>query len=303
MACFCPLRGYKAREVNETGKRSLVFAKYDGYADLPVEVPCGQCLGCRQERARQWAMRCAHEASLHERNCFITLTYDDDHLPLYGSLRKRDFQLFIKRLRKEIHPEKLRFFHSGEYGDDSFRPHYHALLFGWDFPDKYKYTVRNGYDVFRSNLLERLWDAGLSEIGCVTPESTAYVAKYVVKKLTGQEADARYVKLDEETGELVSIEPEYGTMSRRPGIGAGWFEKYHDEVYREDSVVVRGKKVRPPKYYDMLLEMRDPEYIERLKAKRRAQIDEEEQSPHRLTSRERVAYARLKNSKRGDLQT
>lgn len=240
-----------------------------------------------------------HEASMHDENCFVTQTYAPEHLPPYGSLRKRDFQLFMKRLRKEIAPRKVRYFHAGEYGDDSLRPHYHTLFFGWSFPDKFFWSLRNGHVVFRSAVLERLWPYGHSEIGSVTSQSAAYVAQYCQKKLNGVEADQLYKRLDPESGELVEVEPEYGTMSRRPGIGSTWYEKYSKEVSVNDSVVANGKEMRPPKYYDALAEMRDPEFVAEVKRRRKAQLDEAEQSPHRLTSRERVAYAKFFNGKKG----
>lgn len=289
MPCYSPLKGYRSIERTESGKRSLVFTRRDGYSDLPVEVPCGQCIGCKKEKNRQWAIRIMHETTLHEENCFLTLTYSDEALPPLGSLRKRDFQLFMKRLRREVAPRKVRFFHSGEYGESTHRPHYHAIIFGFDFHDKYHWSHRDGYEVFRSPQLERLWPHGNSEIGSVTFDSAAYVAKYCIKKLTGPEADARYVRLDYETGELVPVEPEYATMSRRPGIGAGWYEKFGEEAHRLDSIVFEGREMRPPKYYDSLADKVRPDVMRKNRLRRQSEINEEEQSPERLTARENVA--------------
>ena len=151
MACYHPMQGYRSAEVTKNGKRKIVFSPQKGYIDLPVKVACGQCIGCRLERSRQWAIRCVNEASLYRGNCFITLTYSDEYLPQNKSLDKRDFQLFMKRLRKEFSSERIRYFHCGEYGCSckvcglsaklcrrvgcgSFveglgRPHYHALFF------------------------------------------------------------------------------------------------------------------------------------------------------------------------------
>ena len=173
-----------------------------------------------------------HEATLHTNNCFITLTYSDSNLPNFGSLRKRDFQLFMKRLRKHFHPSKIRFFHSGEYGDVTYRPHYHALLFGVHFTDQYHWSTRNGHDIFRSSTLEKLWGLGNCEIGTVTFQSAAYVAKYCQKKLNNEEAHERYRRIDPQTGELVPVEHEYATMSRRPGIGRGYYEKFGETMQR-----------------------------------------------------------------------
>jgi hypothetical protein len=103
--------------------------------DGTLELPCGQCIGCRLERSRQWAMRCLHESSLYDRNAFVTLTYDDEHLPPGGSLNYPDFQRFMKRLRKNS-KSPIRFYMGGEYGESTLRPHFHVCLFGYDFPDK-----------------------------------------------------------------------------------------------------------------------------------------------------------------------
>ena len=131
MPCFCPLEGWRSKDRSSTGKRKIVFNPRDALRDMPVTVPCGQCIGCRLERSRQWAVRCIHEASLHEDNCFITLTYDDAHLPTDLSLNVSHFQKFMKRLRKRF-GEGIRFFHCGEYGENFGRPHYHACLFTSD---------------------------------------------------------------------------------------------------------------------------------------------------------------------------
>ena len=137
MTCYAPLHGYYSQERNpKTGKRSVVFSRNSGYDDRRVSVPCGQCIGCRLERSRQWAVRCVHESSLHRFSSFITLTYNDEHLPSDRSLNVEHFQRFMKRLRKHLEPLKIRFFHCGEYGDKFRRPHYHAIVFGYDFPDR-----------------------------------------------------------------------------------------------------------------------------------------------------------------------
>lgn len=219
-----------------------------------------------------------HEASLHDENVFLTLTYDDEHLPVGGSLDKAAFPGFVKRLRRVIEPRKVRYFHVGEYGAESGRPHYHALLFGWRPPDAEMFSVRGGFPVFRSALVSELWNAGLHELGSVTPQSAGYVARYIRKRITGSWAKARY-------GEL---EPEYATMSRNPGIGAGWIDKFGGEVYEEDAVVVRGVKVKPPRYYDGRI---DPLVLESVKVKRLASRNRENETPERLAAMEAVQVA------------
>lgn len=265
---------------------------------MPLTIPCGQCIGCRLERSRQWATRCLHEASLYDANCFVTLTYDEVHIPPLGGLRKRDFQLFMKRLREYYSGSRIRFFHCGEYGSTSKRPHYHCLLFGFDFPDKRPWSIRRGLPVWRSEVLEKLWPYGQSEIGSVTFESAAYVARYVVKKVTGEAAAEHYLRLDEETGELVRLEPEYCTMSRRPGIGAEWYAKFGKEVFPADSVVCRGHLSLPPRYYGDLYELADSVGARKVKVARKRRAKPEESTPERLLVREKCAIARLESLKR-----
>ena len=156
MPCYRPLVGYRSVKIGPTGKRPVVFKARDAFFDHQVKVRCGQCIGCRLEKARQWALRCSHEASLHENNCFVTLTYSDKNLPKYNSLELRDFQKFMKRLRKHF-DGGIRFFHCGEYGDKNGRPHYHAILFGIDFDDREIYKVSDaGYRWYTSKTLESI---------------------------------------------------------------------------------------------------------------------------------------------------
>lgn len=268
MGCFRPLKGYRSAQKTATGKRSIVFNARLGLVDFPVDLPCGQCIGCRLERSRQWAMRCVHEASLYDRNCFITLTYRDEDLPPGGTLVVKDFQDFMKRLRKRF-GEGIRFFHCGEYGEKFARPHYHACLFNFDFEDKKLWKEVRGNKLFTSEALEELWPFGFSTIGEVTFESAAYVARYITKKITGSEASAHYSTVNEATGEVSERKPEYTTMSRRPGIAKGWFDRFSSDVYPSDQVVLRGKVMKPPKYYDRLFEIVFPSDYRRIKSLRR----------------------------------
>lgn len=297
MPCYSPLHAWRGG-VLPSGKREILFKKSrSGTASVvSLKLPCGQCIGCRLERSRQWALRCVHEASLHDRNCFITLTYNDDNIPDGGSLCVRDFQLFMKRLRKYAHGSRIRFFHCGEYGDKLGRPHYHAIVFGFDFDDKvlYKVTPR-GDKLYRSSALESLWTVGHSILGDVTFESAAYVARYCVKKVTGKNADLHYA--DVVTGEL--RKPEYTTMSRRPGIGRGWYDKWKADVFPRDYVVSRGIKMRPPKFYDGIYELEDLETFRSLKVRRISRVREldptglGETGDRRLRVKEEVKLAQI----------
>lgn len=309
MPCYSPLEGYRGRMRSRSGKRPIVFSAAEGFVDMPVSVPCGQCFGCRLESARQWAMRIMHEASLHEENSFITLTYSDEHLPLRGGLATLDrgplddngrpitekgaFSLFMKRLRKRT-GANIRYYHCGEYGTENGRPHYHAILFGIDFgDDRYLWRIseRGGHRIYRSPTLEGCWPYGQSDIGAVTFESASYVARYVMDK--DKCDDGFYEEVNPETGEVVKLEPPYATMSRRPGIGLGWFEKFKDETYRDDTVVVRGREMKPPKYYDKKMEELDEELVSEVKADRAKHRNLEEESRERLAVREKVARARV----------
>ena len=271
---------------------------------MPVILPCGQCIGCRLERSRQWAIRCMHEASLHPENCFITLTYADKHLPKDRSLDLTHQQKFFKRLRKLISPKKLRFFSCGEYGDQFGRPHYHACIFGYDFPDRMPLMASRSeyYDtLFRSPTLEKLWPLGISSIGDVTFESAAYVARYITKKITGKNAIDHYNTIDYQTGEILAERrPEYVTMSRRPGIAKLWFEKYSADVFNGDYIILRGKKLKVPKYYNAQYELLAPEKFRKIKFLRElnAHMHSENNTPDRLLVREELQYLKLDQLKR-----
>ena len=213
MACYYPMKAYRSQTVNPSGKRSIVFNKNQGFADMEVELPCGQCIGCRLERSRQWAIRMAHEAQLHEDNCFLTLTYNDENLPKHNSLKLKDFQKFMKRLRKAF-GKKIRFFHCGEYGEKFQRPHYHAIIFGLDFKDKILFSEQNDQKLYISPTLNKIWGLGHATIGDVTFQSAAYVARYITKKITGDRAQDHYNEINYETGEILSERrPEYTTIS------------------------------------------------------------------------------------------
>lgn len=306
MACYYPIHGYRSKSVNDTGKRSVVFKQEQGFHDLPVTLACGRCHGCRLERSRQWAIRCLHESQLWPDNIFVTLTYDEQNLPNNNSLVKSHHQDFIKRLRKKYCPQidpitgktyykKIRYYHCGEYGEETHRPHYHTLIFNHDFEDKQLYSERQGQRLYVSEALEKLWGKGFCTIGEVTFESAAYVARYIMKKINGEDQADHYLALEPITGEIHPIIPEYTTMSRRPGIGAGWYKKYKTDVYPHDYVVVNGKKMKPPRYYDSLLESDNKGEFDKLKSDRRkaALLDAENQTYERLIVREKVSKARM----------
>lgn len=239
-------------------------------------------------------MRCVHEASLYERNCFITLTYDSNHLPRDTGLDKRALARFMRRLRKKTGPGP-RYFGCGEYGETGKRPHYHLILFNHDFDDKIPFSEKDGVTLYTSKTLQKLWPEGFVTVGDVTFESAAYVARYVVKKLSGEAAEEAYTRVDSSTGEFFRIQPEFGAMSRRPGIGKGWFEKWKKDCYPSDYIVMRGQKMQPPRYYETLAEE-----IEKIHHKRRyhALKNTKDNTFARLRVREEVKKAQIGNLKR-----
>lgn len=254
MGCDFPIPAYRAEEINpSTGRRGIVFNpnKALNRTNFSLEIPCGRCMGCKLEKSKQWAIRCDKEAQLHEQNCFVTLTFSNEHLPVDYSVHPRHMQLFMKKLRKFIFPRKVRFYLGAEYGDENLRPHYHVILFGYDFNDKifYERTPR-GDVLYTSRNLSKLWPYGLCTIGAVTFESAGYTARYSTKKITGPKASDFYLRQHPLHGFICRVRPEFSLMSRRPGIGHGYAIKYQDEILRNDSVIVRGKELKPPRYFD-----------------------------------------------------
>jgi hypothetical protein len=230
-----------------------------------LTLPCGQCVGCRMSKAQQWQMRAIHESRLHEDNCFVTLTYDDEHLPEDRSLSKETLQKFLKRTR--YHHGPLRYMAVGEYGPSTNRPHYHLLLFGQDFTlDGIEWKP----DLYVSAALSDRWKFGFHTVGAVTPETAGYVAQYTLKKIGGKRAAEACERIDPDTGEFWSVEPEFFLMSRNPGIGADWFSEFESDCFPSDFLVDHnGKKQPVPAYYDYLLKKADRSRAEDIKRTRR----------------------------------
>lgn len=295
MQCTSPVHGYYARRANPSGKRGVVFVQSDGFTDMPVTLPCGRCLGCRMEYARQWAVRCEHEIKSHSANSFLTLTYNERSVPYTRdglmTLDLADVTKFWKRLRKRL-GLRLRYFQCGEYGDKTERPHYHALVFGW-YPRDVVYHGDSGAGekLFRSKFLDDVWGFGNVAVQEASWRTANYVARYVTKKVvdTHDPTDSR--------------RPEFLTMSRRPGIGHEWATVYLDEWYARDALVANGKEMRPPKYYEGLLEKRSPELLSFVKAQRRkvaAEVEYKRVTSTGVThhSTDAVREARLQTLKR-----
>lgn len=297
MMCISPIQAWKP----DIGGK-LVFSERRDHS--PLTINCGQCIECRLARSRDWACRCIHESQMHEFSSFVTLTYDDDHVPVDYSLRYVDFQLFMKRLRKHFDSERqrIRFFMCGEYGDDRGRPHFHACLFGAFFRDRVLFKrMDSGSSLYTSNLLGSLWPFGFSSVGDVTFESAAYVARYVMKKVFGDVADFNSVyKYVDCYGEVHYRMPEFCHMSLKPGIGATWFDKFGPEVFPADYVVIGGRKLKPPKYYMRRLEDSDfdlADYLQLVRSKK-AEALAVDATPERLRARGIVTTAGLSFKRR-----
>lgn len=296
MSCDFPLKGYRTPVDPASGKSLITFNPLKALNSTnPLTIPCGRCGGCKLERSRQWAVRCMHEAELYEDNCFITLTFSNDFLPWNYSIDVRDWQLFMKRLRKFYEPKKIRFYACGEYGDTNLRPHYHALLFNHDFNDKvfYGYNKR-GDKLFTSPSLSKIWPYGLATLGAVTFESAAYVARYVMKKQTGENAGPIYLRQHPLSGLWHNVTPEFCLMSRRPGIAAGWIEKFQSDVYPSDNIISRGMKMKPPRFYD---NKQPEEALNKLKRRRKLDglVFKPHQTKERLAARRAVREARTRS--------
>lgn len=306
MACYKPITAYQSTFSDlRTKKKRIEFKSHyenkKGYER--IMLPCNQCIGCRVQRSKNWALRCMHESMMWQDNCFITLTYKDETLPMDGSLCPRDFTLFMKRLRKKYNGSKkdsrgqypIRYFQCGEYGTLFKRPHHHACLFNFDFPDKQLWSIKRDVKLYRSPSLEKLWPHGYSTIGEVTYESAAYVARYITKKINGEKKFEHYQfgDIDKDTGEVGFLRPEYITMSRRPGIGATWFHAFgKSDCYPKDYVTMSGKKFKVPSYYDKLYDDVCPDDMQQIKferVKRIQEIDPNELSPKRLAVKKRCA--------------
>lgn len=274
MDCYHPIRAFQGQPGTP-----LYFGKTPRPGWKQLDVPCGQCIGCKLAHAYTWGVRGMHEASLNEENTFLTLTYDDQHLPPDLSLNKSHYDTFLKRLRERVRrwdgPDKpdrlIRHFMGGEYGERYGRPHYHAIIFNWRPNDQQFWkTTDAGHKTYTSKFLDDLWGHGTVFIGEVTQQSIAYIARYTLKKI--KDGPKREI-LDVTTGQIITREHEYGQMSLKPGIGAAWVKKYPGDVYPHDRVIVNGQNTKVPKYYDKLLEKISPLYLAEIKAKRTANAD------------------------------
>lgn len=343
MACYHPLKAFKIGVNPSSGKDMLkvvpfktdhVEKRADGkiiesdlaysspystvYRDS-VDIPCGKCIGCRLDKSREWANRCSVELSYYKYNYFVTFTYNDDHLPINyyldedtgeikesQTLYKRDFQLFMKRLRKaynEMFPdEQIRFYMSGEYGSRSFRPHYHSIMFNLFIPDlkPYKQNAQGDW-LYTSEWLNSLWTTpkddvykrssgilGYVVIGEVDWESIAYVSRYTIDKLNGK-LDYVYEKFN--------IEKEFSLMSRRPGIGKQFYEDHKSEISTQDKFYIKGRNgARPftiPRYYSNLYAVEFPDRADQIKEQNKKFMEAYKKEKERLGKQDYLDLLRI----------
>ena len=277
-------------------------------------VPCGNCISCRMKRSREWAIRCTHEAQEYESNSFLTFTFSNEAMEKMCpkavwespfsyfspeekpevfegySISKSHMQKFNKDLRDRLGEHRIRYMYCGEYGGKTQRPHYHSILFNYDFPDRELYKVDNGFKYYNSEFLNSLWPHGHAVIAAFNFNTAAYVARYVLKKVNGRGKNLHY------KGRV----PEFSGYSRMPGLGAFWFDKYWKDLYPRDECVVDvdGDKLvfQPPRFYDKCLSEKDPEMLEYVKAKRREKQNstESDNTFERLVAKEKCTEARLK---------
>ena len=245
MTCYYPKDAWRVY-FEEYGHTSIQFRVTDAQKAVSdhVPIPCRKCIGCRLDYGRQWTVRLMHEDQMHPSDSvFITLTFADKHIPKDGSIQVSHMQDFHKSLRQLLAPKKYRHYTIGEYGDKFGRPHYHSIIFGFDFPDKTEHKYLHKYDdwIYVSKLLNRAWPYGHATVQPLVRARAAYITGYVTKKLNGRKAELYKGK-----------QPEFSTQSSQPGLGNAWFLKYYKDLFPSDFVILDGKRFPMPPYYDKL---------------------------------------------------
>lgn len=304
MPCYSPLQAYQGFS------GEIVFAEHK-CRDIrrTLQLPCGQCHGCRLERSRQQAVRCTHEAKLHAENSFLTLTYAPEHLPKGGTLVRKHAVDFIKRVRYYYPNAGTRYYTGGEYGETNpetgikdgglYRPHYHICLFGLDWNDKTFYTKnRQGDPIYTSRRLDEIWGMGQCTTGELNFRTAAYTARYIMQKRNGDMAKTHYRRVNEK-GEEYFLEPEFNLMSQ--SLGKGFLLKYADDIYNEDYVIINGIRTKPPKAYDKILKEKHFWAWQDITETREWEAYQKraDNTPERLYAKERVSKAAIKMLRRG----
>lgn len=291
MACEHPMRAYARADGSGISFYKRKDPQYWVEPYTGLAIPCGHCILCRSEQARQQAIRIEHEARMWVESSFVTLTYTDKHLPKYGSLDYAATARFWKRIKMHFHRKqlgKLRYYMVGEYGDETLRPHYHACIFGQAFVQDRIIIRTKPTLLWTSPLLESIWGLGQVSVGALTFETARYAASYVTKKLAAKQ---QYVRTDEETGELIRLEQPRAFMSRN--LAKDWWLKWKQGVIDHDYVVINGKRQKPPKAYDRWLREVDEKKAAEIKAQRMNHSNV--LSYEEIRARARYAHARVKS--------
>ena len=326
MACNHPLHAFDTGFLEDSGKphykitgadKEWIYkpADKDGneiYTDLKItkyiEIPCGKCIACRLTYSKEWATRCVLEAKQYQNNYFITLTYSPEKVPINEELgnlilKPKDLQNFMKRLRKyyeqHFNFQGIRFYACGEYGSTTQRPHYHILAFNLPIFDIVPLKRTNtGEQLYYSQTVEKIWGNGNVWIGEVNWNTCAYVARYIMKKQKGPDAEKHY----EENGEV----PEFVRMSRRPGIGQKYFEENYQKIYECDEIIIQKKNkkgkieaqsVRPARYYDKLYDQLNPENMAIIKEARLKAAIEAEKLRQQRSTKTKLEYLEQKEER------
>ncbi len=348
MTCYHPYKGF-ILGIRPNGKKDIKVCSYDTqyvYKNssglyVPCNIPysnigarhypaftdfdiigCGQCIGCRIAKSRDWAARmmCELQSVPNRPACFLTLTYDDFNVPQSeyvdqqtgeilnsSTLVKADFQKFMKRLRYYYPDINIRYYACGEYGSQTYRPHYHAIIYGLDFSDDRQFLKlsRDGFPCYISEKLSKIWPYGFHMICEVTWNTCAYVARYVTKKATG---------LHKDFYNYLNIEPEFSVMSLKPALGKKYYDEHKNEIFENGELfftTLKGAmKSKPPRYFEQLYEIEYPDKLQELKDQRirAAELIQEQKLaktslslPELLEVEEHNFIARTKKLKRGDL--
>jgi hypothetical protein len=291
MTCLFPRLAY--RKTN--GQVTLAKIGDNAPIEQSILVPCGQCMQCRISKQRQWATRMVHESYMHDESCFLTLTIADEHRNERHSVDQRDMQLFMKRLRKHLSPKKIRVFYASEYGEDTDREHYHAIIFGYMPEDRENFRKNDQGDMlYTSKTLEKLWGKGFITIGNFTATTADYCAKYVTKAYIGKDKENAYNWIDDETGEVIQRTPPFQRSSRRPALGVDFYKKYKGDLYNIDAAIIDGKTRPIPKAYDRIFKVEHPEEFAKIKRQRNDAFTKAlNDDPHKKTISMRKAQKTL----------
>lgn len=279
-------------------------------------IPCGKCIGCRLDSSKDWANRGYLEGLYSDHNYFVTLTYDEDHLTIpefvemddititapeelewKGTLIPSDLKRFINTLRKiferEYNHTDIRYIACGEYGGEGKRPHYHLILFNCPFPSDTFYNPRISWEkdtYYQNEIIERAWNKGISNITEASWNTIAYLSRYITKKINGENSELYYKIQGQES-------KEFFRASNRPGIGYKYYEDHKEEIYKNDSILIKkGNQItweKPPDYFDKLYEKENPEHMKIIKEKRRQDAINALRSKDQTTSLDRLNQLKL----------